>query len=93
VILTENTREVFEDDSLLRSGFERKLSLHVLPKVAKSTQIIRSVELVGVQCDVICHINEGGFGCIYKGVLKGRQVCVKAVRVSAAGAEEHLAGV
>ncbi|KXN92795.1 hypothetical protein AN958_04722 [Leucoagaricus sp. SymC.cos] len=55
--------------------------LHLLSRITKSSQIFpSSLELTGVRCDLSCAKNEGGFGCIYQGELKGQTVCVKAVR-------------
>ncbi|KAJ3574256.1 hypothetical protein NP233_g1894 [Leucocoprinus birnbaumii] len=66
------------------SDTERRHTLRLLCKIAKQAQVYpKSCELSGVHCSLTRPMNEGGFGCIYKGDFRDKAVCVKAVRIYA----------
>ncbi|KXN82149.1 Serine/threonine-protein kinase HT1 [Leucoagaricus sp. SymC.cos] len=77
------TNKVLDEGHFLNKS-ERTQILHLLNRITKSSQIYpQCLELPGVQCDLSQFPeNEGGFGYIYRGKLKGQTVCVKVVRLS-----------
>ncbi|KAJ3555045.1 hypothetical protein NP233_g12297 [Leucocoprinus birnbaumii] len=61
---------------------QKKKILHLLSAIAKSTQVFpESLKIHDVRCDLSSPIAEGGFGIIYRGVHRGSQICVKAIRM------------
>ncbi|KXN91167.1 Actin-1 [Leucoagaricus sp. SymC.cos] len=87
-LMVDFLTEVLERDEFVRSNADRRRILHLLNKLAKNAQVFpKHAELVGVECDLTDAINEGGYGCIYKGIFEEQPVCVKAVRMYEVGAK------
>lgn len=73
--------QVLDDVGTLKAD-ERKLVLSLLSKLAKSAQVFPACyELGGVVYSLNHPVNEGGYGCIYKGTYRGKDICIKAVRM------------
>ncbi|KAF5354973.1 hypothetical protein D9756_005535 [Leucocoprinus leucothites] len=73
--------EVLIDGGAL-SHVERKHIVHLLAKLATSTQVFpKKYEIKGIECDFSQAENEGAFGLIYKGKLSRQTLCIKAVRM------------
>jgi serine/threonine protein kinase len=74
------TSKILNEGQTSLSRSERRRTLHLLVKLAKSAQVFpQSLELQNVQCDLVKHVTGGGYGLIYKGQHEGKSICVKAV--------------
>ncbi|KXN83965.1 hypothetical protein AN958_00609 [Leucoagaricus sp. SymC.cos] len=89
-ILVDLLSKALENDVVIQSSTQRKHLLHLLAKIAKSSQVFpKRFEITGVQCDVTATpVNEGGYGYIFKGAYENQVVCVKAVKIYGSGVRD-----
>ncbi|KAJ3563209.1 hypothetical protein NP233_g9086 [Leucocoprinus birnbaumii] len=62
---------------------DTRIVLSILCRLTQSSQKFpEQCKIIGVECDFVNCVDEGGFGWIYKGIYHDRVVCVKTARMA-----------